>query len=649
MKGPYMKGCPKGYRMHLQLDHPDRLLFPLARKGERGSLDFERISWDEALDTAARQLRSRDPETVIRLGGSGSCRGLVHNTGQLTKRFLSGLGSYTDTSGNFSSQTTGFMKPHLTGRRDIGIDARTLLDSKFIVLLGFNPRDTRFGCETEEVLREVKKRGIPCILIDPRRTASADLCGASWIPIRPGTDAVLLSALLYEVLTSGHADMQRIEGISRGFGEIASWVMGKHDGVVRDPEWAEPACGISAGVIRMLARKLESHHPAALLPGLSVQRTLGGEEADRMALVLQTALGNIGVSGGSAGCGQWNHGPGITVQGIPSKIPGAPVPKSVPVYQWPEAVGPGSCIYNVGGNYIGQGSDIQLSTRALKSADFIVTHEQFMTPTARCSDIILPVSMFLERRDLCTSNAGLLLYSEAAAAPAGEVKDDYEIFCSLASLLGFGNDFSEGRSADNWVDHILEQAPPGARNDCLEQGYWEIPERPWVGLSEFVSDPVSNPLPTPSGRLELNPKSYAALTGSTVPILAEPETGGNYPLALITPHARYYIHSQITDDSLPMDRKLVMHPDDAAQRGIGEGDHVLVLSPQGELTAEVRISEDIMNGVVSKLQGTWPVFDAASGALLPNDSVNMVSSTTPTMPSYGSRTHSTAVEVVKAC
>ncbi len=642
LRGTYMRGCAKGYRMHRLLDHPDRLRYPLLRTGARGSKEFKRISWDEALDRAGEAISGN---TVMRLGGSGACRGLVHNTARLTTRFLSGLPFYIDTYGSYSSEAADYMKPLLFGRSDIGIDIRTLVDTKFLLLLGFHPLDTRFGCETEAVLKELSERGVPAVVVDPRRTGTVDLCNASWIPIKPGSDAVLLTALTYEVLTKkGYGQLP----LTEGYRTITSWVLGEHDGVQRSPGWAAFLCGIPEQQIIELARKLMDHSPSALLPGLSVQRTLGGEEADRMGLVLQLALGNVGVRGGSAGCGQWNYQPKVPVGGVPGNLQGHNKPFHVPVYRWADWVleHPGSvgCLYNVGGNFLGQSSNTASVTRALDAVEVIITHEQMLTPTARYSDIIFPVSMFLERRDLCTANNGLLLYSEQAVKAPPEVRHDYDIFRELSRRLGFEELFSEGRSADQWVDYLMKQADASVKNTCMRQGYWESPhrEKGWVGLADALK---GGTLPTPSGKIELTPASYHEATGSPVPRLLYPSPGVTRPLMLITPHARHRINSHGHELGLSSDDRLQMNPADAVSRGIEDGSRVKVLNDIGCFVAEVHLTHTIMAGTVSKLQGTWVLLDDQKGRVRTNDSVNMVSSSEPTMPSHGSRTHSISVEV----
>ena len=168
-----MKGCSKGFQAMQVAEAPDRLLKPLIRTGARGSGDFKAVSWDDALGYVAAGLRNiKDKygsESILFLGGSGSCRGALHNTAGLTQRFLNLFGGYTETYSNYSSAASDFVTPYVFGTMEVGIDAATLHHSNLIILWGANIVDTRFGCEYPTRLREAGKNGVPIIVIDPRR------------------------------------------------------------------------------------------------------------------------------------------------------------------------------------------------------------------------------------------------------------------------------------------------------------------------------------------------------------------------------------------------------------------------------------------------------------------------------------------------
>ncbi len=183
----------------------------------------------------------------------------------------------------------------------------------------------------------------------------------------------------------------------------------------------------------------------------------------RFTVALQTATGNIGQIGGSSGGEFWGALP-------KPHIPQMPAPDTsdfsvIPVYKWPDAIleGPAGgypteikAIYNCGTNRLNQGSDTKKSIRAFEKVEFIVTQDAFMTPTARYSDIVLPVATFLEREDLTLPADNFLFYSGKAIEPLPETKTDYDIFCDLSDRLGFGEAYSQGRTAEDWLDAFLE-------------------------------------------------------------------------------------------------------------------------------------------------------------------------------------------------
>ena len=183
-KNPLMHGCLKGFLMTDVIYNKDRISKPQISTGERGSGHFRDAGWDEALDLITDRLKNtrenRGAESVMRIGGSGSCRGALHNTETLTQRFLSLYGGYTETRGSFSSEAASFVKPYMFGTKNVGIDVKTLPDSKMIILWGLNPEDTRFGCETEALLKKAAGTGIPFFVIDPRKTPSVKKYGAKW-------------------------------------------------------------------------------------------------------------------------------------------------------------------------------------------------------------------------------------------------------------------------------------------------------------------------------------------------------------------------------------------------------------------------------------------------------------------------------------
>ena len=656
--GRAMKGCVRGFEMPRVVYAPDRILKPLLRTGARGSGQYREAEWPEAQELVANRLAevfSRyGAGSILALAGFGSGRGALHSTKGLTKRFLGLLGGYTETTGGYSSAAADFVTPTVLGTNLAGIDAATLRFSKLIILWGANVTDTRLGCDTEFHIHEARRRGVEVIAVDPRRSATVSKLGTRWIPVRPGGDAALMMAVLYVLLGEGLVDRSFVEKHSSGFEGLERYVLGVEDGVAKTPAWAEAACGTPEALVRELALAYGRTHPTALIPGLSIQRTVGGEEAIRLAVVLQVATGNLGQPGGSSGALTWGRLPGPRVGRM--AVPPNPVRASIPVVRWPDAVLDGRrggfptdirAIYSVGNNYVVQGSDLHKSLRAFRQVEFSVCHDYALTPTAQQCDVVLPATTFLEREDIVFPAGGnYLLYSNRAVPPRGQARDDYDIFCGLAERMGLGSAFSEGRSEREWLECFLADSDVTDTEAFRQTGIFWGADRARVGLRDFALDPKAHPLDTPSGKVEISSAAYASAGFPAVPTCRMLAPDPVYPLWLVTPHARFRTHSQyetIAWFKSKTPQVLSMHPADAAARGIVTGDLVLVRSLQGRMRIAAYVTDGIMPGVTSLLQGTWPTLDADGTETA--GCANVLTSTDPTLPSNGPRTHSVQVQV----
>jgi len=657
-KRPFMQGCARGYRMTDAVYSPRRLKKPLIQNGERGSGAFREASWKEALDIVAERLDEIRQKTgghaVLPLGGSGSCIGAVHNTGLLKNRFFSLYGSCIFTDGNYSEQAMEFTSSYLFGPASTGLDPGTLQFSKLIILWGVNIAGNRFGCEMEARIRESRDRGVPVVVVDPRRRPTAERLGATWIPVRPGTDSALMLAVLFTLFKEDLIDRSAVGRLSSGFEGLERYILGDTDGIRKTPAWAEKICGTPARTIRDFAMLYGRSKPAALIPGLSFQRTMGGEEAVRLSVSLQLATGNIGVRGGSTGGNVLNKLPCPKCGNVKLEYTyNIPI---VPLYIWPDAVIGGAAggfpadidlIYNVGGNYLSQGSDIKKNIKAFQKAAFSVCHDYFLTPTARYCDVVLPVTTFLEREDVIFPRSNYLYYSHRAVESQGEARNDYDIFCELAKRLGFLEEFSENRTAEEWVAHLLEKSEILDIGEFKRTGIYDGKDHLRTGLSDFSADPGQYPLSTPSGRIQIDFTAYGNTGFTPFPECRVLYPTKRYPLRLITPHALYRINSQNSNIDWfknRQDNTLWIHPSDAVERGITAGMAVLVQSEKGVMHIHAEVTEDIMQGVVSAHQGVWPEFN--TGGIETAGSVNVLTSTEPTKPSNGSRTHSVLVEVM---
>jgi len=657
--GKYILGCRRGFDLPLEQDAADRILTPLIRTGPRGSGQFRPASWDEALRLTADRLgeiRAAHGPAAVLCRASAGVTGALHATYAVLPRFMHLFGGCTRLTGNYSVGAGQFVLPYLLGKdwTRAGFDPATMQHAEMIILWGANVLETRQGAEVPARLLEAKARGAQVIVVDPRRSATVRHAATWWLPCRPGTDAALMLAVLHVLLTEGLADRAFIASHSIGFEQLARYVLGLDDAAPRTPGWAAGICGLPADEIVRFARAYAAAKPAMLFPGYSIQRVYAGEEPFRLAVALQIATGNFGRRGGSTGAIN-SMLPGPKVGRLPAPAI-APQP-ALPVVRWPDAILEGRAggypsdiraIYNLGSNLLNQGADIRKNMRAFTALDFAATHEVFMTPTARFCDVIFPTTTAFEKEDIGIPWAGnYLLYKPQILPPAGQARSDYDALSELADRLGFGPAFTEGRSAADWVQHFIEQSEIPDPVEFRRTGLYLAPDQERAGLADFAADPGRHPLKTPSGKVEIASEMYQRDTGApAVPTWQPAPADARYPLRLITPKSPHFTHSQ--GSNLPVLRQraghaLTVHPLDAGARGLTDGAPARVFNDQGAVRIPVRVSDEVVPGVVSLPEGTWVEMGAdgvdAGGA------ANMLTATAGTTAGRACIMHGVAVEV----
>jgi anaerobic selenocysteine-containing dehydrogenase len=308
-------------------------------------------------------------------------------------------------------------------------------------------------------------------------------------------------------------------------------------------------------------------------------------------------------------------------------------------------------IYNVGANFLNQGSDVRKNIAAFEKVDFAVSHSIFLTPTARYCDVVLPAATALEKEDVGLPWLGnYLLYKPQVISPRGQARNDYDILCDLAGRLGFLPEYSCGRSAAEWVQSFIEESEVPDPDEFRRTGIYLAPDQERVGLADFSADPQQFPLDTPSGKVELASRAYQNATGGpAIPGWQAPPSDERYPLQLISPKSALRTHSQGSNIVQIQKQEalcLILHPDDAAKRGIQSGEWVFLFNEQGRARLPVRLSEEIVPGVVCLPEGRWADLDDtgidAGGA------ANMFTATTGTAASLSCIMHGVGVEVENA-
>jgi len=646
---PQLRACARGRAYRRQVYAPDRLLYPLKRTGERGKGEFKRISWDEALDTVAGELKrikeAYGPKAVLLHVYSGQSTGTLHGAYLTICQILRSFGGYTATWGGASAEGSVFASRATFGTLSTGHTRDDLVNSKLIILWGVNPATSVFGTNTSFYLAIAKEAGARIVVVDPRYTDSAAIFADEWIPIRPGTDTAMMSAMAYTMISERLHDQRFLDRYTVGFEQFRKYVMGEEDRVAKTPAWAEARTGIPARTIVELARRYATRKPAALIPGMAPGRTAYGEQYHRMAATLAAMTGNIGIHGGNAaGFERGPVGPMVppiafdkTDATYEERLKALNIPQrlrsSVHVTRIWDAVLKGRAagypsdikmVYIAWANPLNQIPNMNKGIEALKKLEFIVVHDQFMTATARFADIVLPVTTIWERNDFARPwlSGSYFLYLNKVIEPAGEVRSDIDIFRDLAARLGLPQPFA-GISEEDGIRMMV---------DGMGDVVGEIPDfqtfkregvhkmklsGPQLCFKAEIEDPGKHPFPTLSGKIEIYSKVLAGLNNAEVPPVpkyVEPWEGPEdpltekYPLQLITVHVKPRAHSCFANNPWLKDiepQSLSISAKDAQLRGIADGDSVRVFNDRGETIVQAAVSERIMPGVVSLGEGAW--------------------------------------------
>lgn len=623
---PSLKACVRGLAQKEVVYAPDRLVQPLKRAGQRGEGRFEPVSWDEALTSVQEQLqrvrRDHGNSSIFLMGYSGSLSP-IQGMGKAAQRFFSLFGGCSTWRGITSYEAGLFASLTTFGTAFTGTTKDNFLHSKLIILWGFDPVVTRFGPDLVYYLGEAKRAGARIICVDPRLNQTGKALGQQWIAVRPGTDTAMLIAMAHVMITENLYDKRFIEAHTHGFEKFEDYVLGKEDGEAKTPEWAQEITGVSSEVIRALARDYATIKPAAFFAGWAPGRSAFGEQYHRAASVLSAMSGNIGTVGGYAAGGVGRVPMGFLKQVLP--VPGDLNPK-IHISDIYKSLTEGKSggypcdiklLYIVGCNLLNQFLNLNKGIEALRRPEFIVIHERFMTPTARFADLVLPVTTSMEGDDIGQpwSGSPYFTFLNKAIDPLPETKSDLQIFSELAQRLGIKG--YNDKSDEEWLKSFVKATADLPDYESFKQkGFYQIEmKEPWVAFRAQVENHL--PFQTPSGKIEIYSAKIAEMNDPLLPPIPkyiEPWEGkkdplsGQYPLQLVSPHARTRVNSQL--DNIPSLKALAddtawLNRGDAEARGIVDGERVKVFNDRGTMIAIAKVTDRIMEGVVSIDAGAW--------------------------------------------
>ncbi len=696
---PQIRSCVRGKGYKKTFLNANRLRYPMKRVGERGSGKFERISWEEAVDLLAGEMRriretygpaSRFP--IYATGVTGIMRPQI-----LAKNLLALDGGYLDYYNNYSSACNNYVLPYVYGGNFNCNAIEDILNTKLLILWGHNPSESICGTYTNYYISRLRKKGVRIVVIDPRESDSAIGYSDEWIGIRPSTDGAMMDAMAYVIFKENLQDQDFIDEYCIGFDQdhmpkgvlveenYKDYLFGKKDGVEKTPSWAESICGVPADTIERLAKEYAATKPACILPGLGPQRTGNGEQTYRGFAMLCCLTGNVGISGGSTGdfIGQ----PVRKMPGIPM-IPN-PYPGSIPTFLWTKAIEQGTelkpvedglkgvdrldsnikMIINLAGNtLINQHSDINDTIRILKDTtqcEFIVTSDIFMTPSVRYSDLVLPATSVFEGNNISLpwGSENYFLYNSKVIEPFFECRFEYDWLKEVARKLGLYEKFTQGHeTTEDWLHEsykktrLLEPEIPSYEEFKKRGGYQYKNNKIPLAFEKQIKDKA--PFNTPSGKIEIFSKTlYDMNQHDSIPGIpcytpciegpADPMKD-KYPLQLIGYHTKRRCHS-IHDNNEWMEEldppALWINPEDAKIRDITQDMLVDVFNSRGRIRIPAKVTMKIIKGTVALSQGGWYNPDNQGTDL--RGSINVLTHTTPTPLAKGNPQHSNLVEVVK--
>ncbi len=611
--------------------HPNRVLYPMRRTGPKGSKQFERVTWDEALDEITAKWKviidEYGPQAIIPYSYLGH-QGLVHglNGGDA---FFNRMGA-TVCERTFCGEgsCTAWL---LTVGPTAGVDPESYIHSKYIVLWACNSMSTNL--HHWHIVQDAKKKGAKVVVIDAYASRTAKQ--ADWhIAPKPGTDGALAMAIINSLIEQDLVDKDYVENHTLGYDELSARAKG------RTPEWAEAITGVAAGDIRQLAKELATEQPAAIRMGVALERHHGGGQTIRAVTSIPALTGAWRhVGGGVTQFPVWEHPYKFDVICRPDLIPqGTRVINNLQIGR--ALTGemdldiPIKSMMCWNSNPVTQAPESDKIVKGLMDEDlFLVSAEHFISDTASYADIVLPASMGAELEDIILSWGHLYLtYNAKSVESPGEAIPNNEIFRRLAERMGFDDEqfkWSDSECLENYIDWDAP-ACDGITLDYLRNNGFA---RLNVGTKDDRCPHKEGGFPTPSGKCEFKVEGAANFVAGPFRQMYEgfqpgepldslpdyvppresaqsnPELAKKYPLNIVSPKSHGFLNSCYAN----MDHKIkgqgeqfvLINAQDAASRRIKDGNKVRVFNDRGGFEGDAKITEDVNPGLVVATLGYW--------------------------------------------
>jgi anaerobic selenocysteine-containing dehydrogenase len=610
-QAPFTEGtiCTKVSHYLERTYSPDRLMHPLRRVGPKGKGLFKRISWDEALDEIAGRLKALaadDPQTILPCSYAGTM-GMVQYS-SMDRRFFHKLGaSILDRT---LCSTAGKYGLKATLGASVGMDPERFEDARLIILWGANPIVSNLHLWGR--VQAAKRRGAKVIAIDPYRSLSAEKC-TQHVALLPGTDGALALGMMHVLIRENLVDRDYVAKYTLGYEALEKRVLAEYT-----PQWAATTCGLALDEVVTLAREYGATRPAAIRLNYGMQRHAGGGIAARTISCLPALVGAWrdaagGIVLSTADFYGFDHAalerPDLLGERRPRTINHSALGDALTSAKPPVRA---TIVYNNNPVAVCPESDKVIAGFSREDL-FTVVIDHFQTDTADYADIVLPATTQLEHLDVHKSYGHLyVLANNPAIAPVGESLPNSEVFRRLAARMGFDEPCFRDSDEDICRTAVASTKPrmAGVEWDKLKALGWQklaVPER----FAPFAQ----GGFPTPSGKVEFHSQWLEGQGIDPLPFYNPPAEVGDeklaarYPLAFLSPPARNFLNSSFAN--MPRFREfekephLDMHPQDAAARGIRDGDTVRVFNDRGEYTLRARLNGKPRLGVVVAPSVWW--------------------------------------------
>jgi anaerobic selenocysteine-containing dehydrogenase len=647
--------CAKVARYAERIHHPDRLLHPMRRKGDKGSGEFEQISWDAALDEVAEGLLKAEQrhgsEAVWPYYYAGTM-GLVMRDGIHRLRHAKRYSGMYDTICTALSWP-GFMAA--TGALR-GPDPREMAKSDFVVIWGTNPVHTQVNVMTH-AMRAKKERGAKIAVVDVYETSTMKQADVGII-LKPGTDAAFACGVMHVLFRDGYADRPYMERFADCPTEFEAHL------ATRTPEWASAISGVPVAEIESFAHLIGGTERTFLRLGYGFCRSRNGSVSMHAAACIATVTGAWQHEGGGAfhNNGGIYHMDKTLIEGLDVRDPDIRYldqSRIGPVLTGdPFDIGDGppvTALFIQSTNPMSVCPEQEKVKQGFARDDlFVCVHEQFMTETAAVADIILPATMFLEHDDVYQSGGHQhIIMGGKVVEPAGECRSNHDVVCALAARVGAEHEgFS--KTPRELIDHTLQASGWGTL-EALEENKW-IDCQP-----EFERAHYLDGFKFPDGKFRFKPDWKAIrfrpyMDHTVGPIEDMPAMPDHWdvievadeahPFRLATSPARSFLNSTFNETPSSIEKEgrpeLLMHPQDLADLKLTCGDFVRIGNQRGEVRLHVKAMDGLRRGVVIA-EGIWP-----NDAFVDGKGINTLTSADQPAPSGGGAFHDNHVWVQAA-